>query len=133
MTDGTLATAGLLLESWTCALLDSAAEPSVTVPLALFLPVVELTPSETDAGGCCGSRVSGACTVAPFKVALIVALVAAVTVLVVMVTETEELPATIVAVAGTLAADESLARLTTRPPDGAGPFNCTTADGGLPN
>ena len=75
---------------------------------------------------------TGVCTLTPCHVAVILAVVFAVTGLVGRPNETEALPGCTVTAAGGLAAEESLDRLTTAPPAGAWPFSMTIAPGCAP-
>jgi hypothetical protein len=78
---GKLATAGLLLVS-DSERSDVAGEAIVTVPDEPVAPDVVDGLSVSDVGGCWGVRVSCVCTVVPFHVALMVAVVFDVTALV---------------------------------------------------
>src|SRR5215207_9256430 len=61
---------------------DDGGDATVTVAKEPFDPVVGFGLSVSDAGGCCGVRVSCVCTVWPFQLALIVIVVLLVTALV---------------------------------------------------
>lgn len=127
---GTVA-AGSLLES---AMVVSvvAGDASRTVPFKLPLPVTVVWLSVSESGGCAGVSVTCAWSVVPPCVAVIVTSVFAVTALVGRPIERDGDPAATVTVAGGLAAGESLARFTMRPPSGAFPFNITINCGSAP-
>ena len=83
-----VATEGLL--HVTCSVRsDDAGDATVTVAKEPFDPVVGFGLSVSDVGGCCGVSVSCVCTVCPFQLALIVAVVLLVTALVGILSETD--------------------------------------------
>jgi hypothetical protein len=77
-------------------------------------------------------RVNGAWTLMPFHVAVMIAVVVAVTVVVGKATPTCTLPAGAVPTAGASTAGELLVKFTAAPPDGATPFKSTVATGCAP-
>ena len=87
-----------------------------TEPLA---PVVVVGKSVSEVGFGAGITVTCDCTLLPFQLAVIVTGVLAVTSLVGIATEADELPADTLTVAGGLTAGELLDRLTTAPAAGA--------------
>lgn len=121
---GTLATDGLLLDRKISVSLVAGAA-TLMVPLDPVVLVVTVGLSVSDVGASCGVSVTCACSALPFRLALIVTSVFAVTALVGRLIEADGLPAATVAVAGGLAAGESLVRLTASPPGGACPLNIT--------
>jgi hypothetical protein len=68
---------------------DDGGDATVTVANEPFDPVVGFGLSVSDAGGCCGVSVSWVCTLCPFQLALIVAVVLLVTALVGMLKEAD--------------------------------------------
>lgn len=92
-------------------------------------PTVDVGLSVIVAGGCCAVSVTFACTLAPFHVAVTVAVVFAVTSLVDIGNDTEWSPAFTVTVAGGLTAGELLDSDTSAPPGGAVPFSMTMPPG----
>src|SRR4051794_2337371 len=90
-------------------------------------PIREIGSMLSASGGRGGVTVRLTCLLAPLAVAVSVARVAPVTAVVVTGTDIENAPGGTVTVAGTLTAWESLARLTTTPPAGAGPCRFTQA------
>src|SRR4051794_39228471 len=90
-------------------------------------PIREIGLTLREPSGNCGATVSFTCWLTPLAVTVIVAGVACATAVVVTVIGTDQVPAGMVKVAGTLAAGESLERLTAIPPAGAGPCRFTKA------
>ena len=121
-----LATDGLLLERYRSVWVAAGAA-IVTVPSELVSLVTEVGLSTNDVGGIWGVRVTDDWIVAPLRLTLIVTGVFVVTALVEIGTAADQAPDAIVTVAGTLAtAALLLDTLTTSPPVGAAPFNCTS-------
>ena len=115
----TLATAGLLLERKR-SVSEVAGDASLTVPLEPPGALATVGSSVSEAGGCCGVRLTFDWTVEPFKLALIVTAVGVVTAPVGTLKEREKSPAATVTFVGTRTrAGLLLARLTTVPPAGA--------------
>lgn len=85
-------------------------------------PTVDVGLSVSVAGGCCGVTVSCACELTPFQLAVIVAVVFAVTELVSIRNEAPGCPAGTLTVGGGVAAAELLDSVTSAPASGAVPF-----------
>src|SRR5262245_17629 len=129
---GTEATVGLLLATWKklsivegVAMVRVAKEEPPT-------PIVEVGLSARDVGATCGTSVSCDWALAPFQVAVIVAVVFAATAFVGRRNEAEKSPGATVTVAGGLTAGELLDRPTTAPPGGAWPCSITIAPAETP-
>ncbi len=127
MLPGTVATAGLLLATWKVVSVDWGEAMLTVADEPPPWPTVEVGESVRDAGGGCGRSVSWVCAVAPFQLAVRVAVVGAATALVDSGNEAEKSPGATVTVGGGLTARELLDRLTTAPLAGAWPFSITIA------
>jgi hypothetical protein len=128
----TLATSGLLLERKR-RVSDGAGDANLTVPLDPPGALATVGSSVTETGGCCGFRVTCDWRVAPFKLALTVTALGAVTALVGTLNEMEKSPGATVTFAGTFTrAGLLLARLTTVPPAGACPLSMTITGSSKP-
>lgn len=131
MLDGTVATEVLLLESATTAPPADAGPVRVTVPVEELPPVVldGFNVSEVRTGG---STVIVAVCVTPPNAAVITAVVADATGVVVTVNVALVVPSGIVTVAGTLTDGSPMDNEITAPPVGAGPFIVTVPVDELP-
>jgi hypothetical protein len=126
--DGTVATDVLLLDRFTLAPPEGAAPVNVTVPVELFPPLTLVGLSVSDESVTdedAGLMVSVAWFELLPSVAVIVAVVIAVTDVVVTVKFVLVDPAGTVTLLGTVALELLLLRLTTLPPEGAAELNVT--------
>lgn len=126
--DGTVATDVLLLERLTLAPPEGAAPVNVTVPVELLPPLTLVGLSVSDASVTdedAGLMVSVACCELLPSVAVIVAVVVAVTDVVVTVKLVLVDPAAMVTLLGTVALELLLLKLTTEPPEGAAELRVT--------
>lgn len=106
---------------------ELADDASVTAPVEAEPPITDDELSVRAEGAGSGVTVSGDEALAPFQLAVIVAVVEAATALVDSGNEIDGLPAGIITWNGGFAACELLARLTTAPPEGATPFSMMMA------
>jgi hypothetical protein len=90
-------------------------------------PTVEVGVSVNDVGGCCGTNVTGACTLTPFHVAVTVAVVVVETLFVWSGNDTEKLAGSTNTDAGGTTDGELLDSVTDAPPGGACPVSMTMA------
>jgi hypothetical protein len=100
------------------------------MPFEPAVPLVDVGLRVRESGACCGVSVICVCSIAPFRLALIVTTVFVVTAPVGMLMELEKLPGATVVLEGTLTrAGLLLERATPVPPAGAWPFNITISVG----
>lgn len=131
ITDPGTVTAGLLLVIWKIWSVV-AGEATVTLAKDPLEPVAEVGLSVMDAGWPCGVSVTVSCTLMPFQVAVIVAVLLVATVCVVSGMETLASPAATVTTAGTITSGVSLDKVTEAPPAGATPSRPMIASGWAP-